>query len=123
AVQPMNTTDGHGTYSEITVVDWRVPGQAGGNGQDRPALRIAVGFLLARGRGMPRDLKAKFAPLAETTHQPDGVVVLWPVATNQKLPAETSKTWDSNQQQYRAVLRHLSNEDVCKLLALPDWVK
>ena len=120
AVQPMNTTDGHGTYSQVTIVDWRTPGT---NGEAAPACRVCVGLLVAGARGMPRDLKAKFAPLPDTTHPPDKTAVLWPAPAEQELPTATREAWDKNFKRYHATLHRLSDEDVHKLLALPDWVK
>ncbi len=72
---------------------------------------------------MPKDLKAKLSPLAETKTQPTTVVVLWPAAEDQQLPTETAAVWDSSAKKSRAVLHHLGDDDLNKLLALPDWVK
>jgi hypothetical protein len=119
-VRPMNTSDGHALYSQVTVIDWRAQDHTA-NG--RPAFRLCVGLLLAGGKGMPNDLKAKFVPLAETTHQPDAVVVLWPAAAQQELPPATSKVWDNYAKQFHATLHRLSNEELHKLLALPEWIK
>jgi len=131
----MTTTDGHSVYSQVTVLDWRagsvsdrsestaINGTPGGTA----AVRVSVGLLLARGPGLPRDLSGKLAPLADSAHQADYLVVLWPRAAEKDLvdvlSADTRKTWDKGTKRYRgAALRSLSDDDLRKLLALPDWL-
>jgi hypothetical protein len=122
-VQPMTTTDGHGTYSKVTVVDWRLPGDTDSTGEGRPAFRLCVGLLLGLRGGMPRDLRAKFTTLAETSFQPDLRLILWPTDAEQELPTATRKVWDENHEKHPAVLHRLGSDDVYKLLAIPEWVK
>jgi hypothetical protein len=132
----LTTIDGHSVYSQVTVLDWRAGSVSDRSVTDRSAsssangsadVRVSIGLLLARGPGLPRDLSGKLADLADSARQADYLVVLWPRAADKDLvdvlSADTRKAWDKGIKRYRgAALRALSDDDLRKLLALPDWL-
>jgi hypothetical protein len=84
--------------------------------------------LLAQGAGLPRDLKAKLAVLPDNARPPDYLVVLWPRPAEgnlvDALPSATRKQWDTGTRPFgHADLRPLVDDDVRKLLALPEWME
>jgi hypothetical protein len=126
-VKPQATLDDNTIYSQLTVADWRQVPAAGGSNGSTTVVRVSVGFLLGKGPGLPRDLQAKLAPLPDDTRKADCLVVLWPRNADgdlvEALPRATRDVWESGTGHFRAAaLRPLTNDDLRKLLAFPDWL-
>lgn len=90
--------------------------------------RIAIGFLLATGSGMPLDLRAKFAAFSDDKARADFLVVLWPTAkSNQNLvnalPARTREVWDEFAPLYSASLRAIEQTTLRKIRAIPLFLE
>jgi hypothetical protein len=109
-------------YGWVSLLTWKSVSTAGTGG---PApLRMGVGLLLGRGPGMANDLKTKFALFHDKTLQADALVVLWPRIEDDlvaALPSQTQQVWQTNARRHRAVLRSISDGDLNKMLAFPEW--
>ena len=90
--------------------------------------RIAIGFLLATGSGMPLDLRAKFAAFSDDKARADFLVVLWPTAKSKQnlvnaLPARTRDVWDEFAPLYSASLRAIEQTTLRKIRAIPLFLE
>src|SRR5262249_46302700 len=93
-VTPVQAAGEHLAYGVVTLLDWKVRDGAVVKGPQ--SIRVAIGFLLAAGPGMPHDLRAKFDYLRDkkrgirlvilTTREGDPLV--------DALPQSTRKVWD-----------------------------
>jgi hypothetical protein len=122
-----SVSDRSASVSDRSASDRSASDRSGAATNGTVDVRVSVGLLLARGSGLPRDLSGKLAPLADSARQADYLVVLWPRAADKDLvdvlSADTRKTWDKGTKRYgSAALRALSDDDLRKLLALPDWL-
>lgn len=91
----------------------------------KPA-RVAVGFLLATGKGMPQDLQAKFAAFSDDKTRANLLIVLWPTAKTADdlsavLPEKTREVWDEADQRERTCLRAVEKTTLRKMLAFPAF--
>src|SRR5262249_52740007 len=74
-VEPVQTVGDNPDYGIVTLLDWKVRERESVKGPQ--ALRVAVGFLLAGGPGLPYDLRAKFDYLRDKFRRVR-LVILWP---------------------------------------------
>jgi hypothetical protein len=93
----------------------------------RPA-RVAIGFLLATGKGMPLDLQAKFAAFSDEKARADYLVVLWPTSKigadlAAELPERTREVWDRFRPQHPACLRAMEQTTLRKIRAFPVFLE
>ena len=91
---------------------------------EHPPKRVAIGFLLAAGNGVPLDMQSKFAAFSDEKAQADFLVVLWPTMKNAAdltaaLPAKTREIWDSQTHKHPACLRVVERTTLRKILAFP----
>jgi len=89
-------------------------------------VRIAIGLLLASGKGMPMDLQSKFAAFHDEKIRASRLVVLW--STNNTsanlvdaLPERTRQVWDDAKADIKTTLRKVGPEDLRLMLAFPLW--
>jgi hypothetical protein len=122
-VQPTVSGEEHPTYSLVSLIDWRTAGQE----DDAGRCRVMVALLLASGRGMPMDLQVKTIMFQNPALQADHLVVLWRRSPGgdlvDALPSQTRQVWDAAPRRQRAALRPLTDDDLRKLLAFPDWLE
>jgi len=123
-VQATVAVGDHPVYGVVTLVDWR---KAPPNG-DPGLVRGAIGFLVSKGSGMPRDLKAKFDLFRDKNLKVDHLTVLWPRAVEDgdlaaALPEATRQIWTSSRRRRQADLRSLSNDELRKILAYAEWME
>jgi hypothetical protein len=90
--------------------------------------RVAVGFLLATGKGMPLDLQAKFAAFSDEKARADYLVVLWPTSKTGadlagELPVRTREVWDRFRLQHPACLRAMEQTTLRKIRAFPVFLE
>ena len=90
--------------------------------------RVAIGFLLATGKGMPLDLQAKFAAFSDEKARADFLVVLWPTSKTgadlvAELPARTREVWDQYRPQHAACLRAMEQTTLRKIRAFPLFLE
>lgn len=90
--------------------------------------RVAIGFLLATGKGMPLDLRSKFAAFSDEKARANCLIVLWPTAKNSAepvsaLPEKTREVWETSSHRRLACLRAVDQVSLRKILALPLFVK
>ncbi len=94
----------------------------------QPPTRVAIGFLLAAGKGMPLDLRSKFAAFSDEKARASCLIVLWPTAKSSEdlvsaLPEKTREAWESSSQQRSACLRAVDQISLRKIRALPLFVE
>ena len=89
-------------------------------------VRIAIGLLLASGRGMAMDLQSKLAAFHDEKTRAGRLVVLW--LTNNAhanladaLPARTREVWDEAGAGRKTTLRRVDMADLRRMLAFPIW--
>jgi hypothetical protein len=86
------------------------------------SIKVGLGFLLARGTGMPNDLRAKF-DFFRRPIKGDRLVVFWPNPNErEELPAGTRSVWDESRYKKKTSLRRIEKSDLCTLLAFPEWL-
>ncbi|HLN28444.1 MAG TPA: hypothetical protein VK395_11945 [Gemmataceae bacterium] len=124
SVQATVAVGDHPVYGLVTLVDWQKKPTNGNAG----TVRGAIGFLVSKGAGMPRDLKAKFELFRDKTLRVDHLTVLWPRAVEEgdlaaALPEATRQIWTSSRRRRQAVLRSLSNDELRKILAYAEWME
>src|SRR5262249_1501917 len=121
-VQPAVTVGENATYGIVTLLHWQSDEPANGN---MPSVRLGVGLLLARGQGMSRDLKAKFDLFKDRTLQAGALVVLWPKSLDgdpeKALPSATREEWEKGRRRRSAELRAITDDDLRRMLAFPEW--
>jgi hypothetical protein len=105
------------TYGVATLLTWSAEGDA---------LKVGVGFLLARGTGMPHDLRSKL-DFFRRPRKGDRLLILWPTTSDcddlaEALPTATRAAWDASRQKNNVVLRRVSNDELCMLLAAAEWL-
>jgi hypothetical protein len=113
---------GHPTYGQATRYTWR----EGERSRD-----MALGFLLAGGAGMPRDLEAKLALAAATRDPVDLLVILWPKGpdlpepVHESLPRGSRDVWTQYEKRgvtCKVLLRCVAADSLICWLALPPWL-
>jgi hypothetical protein len=105
------------TYGMATLLTWSTDGES---------LKVGVGFLLARGTGMPHDLRSKLE-FFRRPRKGDRLLVLWPTASDrddlaEALPAGTRAVWEASRQKTNVAFRRIGNDELAILLAAPDWL-
>jgi hypothetical protein len=89
-------------------------------------LTMGVGFLLARGTGMPVDLSCKF-DFFRRPAKGDHLLILWPGPSDHEdtadaLPPATRTVWDQSRYKKKTTLRRLEVNDLKTLAAVPEWL-
>jgi hypothetical protein len=92
----------------------------------RSPVRVAVGFLLALGRGMPLDLQAKLTVFSDDKVRADYLIVLWPTGKRAEdlasvLPGKTQEVWQKARKHHPACLRVVELTCLRKILAFVSW--
>jgi hypothetical protein len=123
AVQPTASVGDNPNYGVVSLLTWEHPSDTGDNGKP---LKVGVGFLLAKGPGMPHDLRAKL-DFFRRPRKGDRLLVLWPSTSDrdnliEALPAATRGVWSESRHRGDARLRRLSIDELCTLLAVPQWL-
>jgi hypothetical protein len=122
-VQPTATIGDNPTYGVVSLLTWEKQPRSDG---EPAALKVGVGFLLAKGSGMPHDLRAKL-DFFRRPRRGDRLLVLWATQTDREdlveaLPTGTRSVWDGSRHTSNVTLRRVSNDEVCTLLTVPDWL-
>jgi hypothetical protein len=125
-VQPTASVGDNPTYGVVSLLHWqhtKAGARAGSNGDVE---KVGVGFLLARGNGIPIDLKAKF-DFFRRPARGNRLLVLWPTQAEgdnlvEFLPPVTRKVWEESRSRGKTVLRRVDPTDLRALLAFPEWL-
>lgn len=116
----------HVNFGIVSVLEWQRASGASEKNGGAAKVTTGVGFLLAGGPGMPKDLASKFDLFRDKGRAVDALVVLWPRIvdnddTVSALPKATGEVWSASRWKNRTELRTISDNDMRILLALPDW--
>jgi hypothetical protein len=117
-VRALETVGDDPRYGFVSVLEFDCPGKAKGQ-------TVAAGFLLAKGRGMAADLRAKLAALDDAAMAPICVDIFWPDDRSAADPAslftgETLQAWiDGNSG--RARVKKIELAELQSLLAFSLW--
>jgi hypothetical protein len=122
-VQATASIGDHPTYGVVSLLSWEHQQDPNRNGG---GLTMGVGFLLARGTGMPHDLRAKLDFFRRPV-KGDRLVVFWPTSSDrddlvEALPAATKAVWNESRHKNKVVLRRVGSHDLCTFLAVPGWL-
>lgn len=112
-------------YGMVTTLQFKLrEGQPlDGNPQN---LKVAIGFLVARGRGMANDLRAKFG-FFEQVKKGGRLVILWPVESKtddpvDQLPGLTRSAWnDAEEHHWKTEVRRISESLLLNILACTNF--
>jgi hypothetical protein len=122
-VTPIQAAGEHLEYGVVTLLDWKVRDGAVVKGPQ--SLRVAVGFLLAAGPGLPHDLRAKFDYLRDR-YKGVRLVILWQTTREDDplvdaLPQGTRKVWDEeSDNHWRSELRRVDEIEIRRILAFQE---
>ncbi|NLX57018.1 MAG: hypothetical protein GXY58_18070 [Planctomycetaceae bacterium] len=94
----------------------------------QPPARVAIGFLLATGAGMPLDMRAKFAAFSDEKTRANWLIILWPTGKSggdlvAALPTKTREVWEECCQQRAVCLRAVDRVSLRKIRALPLFLE
>jgi hypothetical protein len=125
-VTPVQAAGEHLEYGVVSLLDWKV--RDGEVVKGPQSIRVAVGFLLASGPGMPHDLQAKFDYLHDRQR---GVrlVILWQTIREDDplvdaLPYGTRKVWDEEcDNHWRTELRRVEEIEIRRILTFQDLLE
>ncbi len=122
-VQPDLSIGEHPVYGVVSLLTWspRIELES----KNGAVARLGVGFLLAKGAGMPADLRAKF-DFFRRPAKGDHLLILWPAQREgedlvELLPAGTRAVWDESRHKNATTLRRLDQDDLRTLLAFAEW--
>jgi tetratricopeptide (TPR) repeat protein len=114
----------HPEYGVVTELDWKV--REGAVVKGPQAMRVAIGFLLAGGPGMPHDLRAKFDYFRDKQRGVRLVIL----ATREgdplvdALPQNTRKVWEKEfDNHWRTELRHIEESEIRRILAFQGFLE
>jgi hypothetical protein len=121
-VTPVVTAGEHIDYGVVTLLEWKVHDGVVVKGPQ--SIRVAVGFLLAGGPGLPHDLRAKFDFLRDK-YRGVRLVILWQTTKSDPLvdalPQGTRKVWDEEvANHWRTELRRIEEIELRRILAFQD---
>jgi hypothetical protein len=122
-VLPTASIGDNPTYGVVSVLTWK---HQNGSVADGALTKVGIGFLLARGTGMPNDLRAKFDFFRRPT-KGDRLLVFWPSQNDREdlvelLPDGTRAVWNESRHKKKTNLRKVEKSDLCTLLAFPQWL-
>jgi hypothetical protein len=124
-ITPVETAGEHLEYGVVTLIDWKV--REGEVVKGPQSIRVAVGFLLASGTGLPHDLHAKFDYLRDK-YRGVRLVILWQTTREgsplvDALPQGTRRVWDDeSDNHWRTELRRVEGIDIRRILAFQDFL-
>ena len=121
-VQPTSVGD-NPNYGVVSLLSWEHQPRSDGDGA---LLKLGVGFLLARGPGLPHDLRSKL-DFFRRPRKGDRLLLFWPTPSDREnlvetLPAATRGVWNESRHKGNVTLRRVSNDELCTLLAVPEWL-
>jgi hypothetical protein len=125
-VTPVETAGEHLEYGVVTLLDWKV--RDGEIVKGPQSMRVAVGFLLASGPGLPHDLRAKFDYLRDK-YKGVRLVILWQTSKDgdplaDALPPGTRTVWDEeSDNHWRTELRRIDEIEIRRILAFKDLLE
>lgn len=122
-VQPTASIGDNPTYGVVSLLTWTQLSNT--NGSSTP-LRVGVGFLLAKGTGMPHDLRSKF-DFFRRPRKGDRLLLFWLTPSDmddlaEALPAATRAVWNGSRHNENVTLRRVGIDELCTLLAVPAWL-
>ena len=123
-IQPDVQIGEHPNYGRVSLLTWAEP--EGSESKNGAVAKVGVGFLLAKGAGMPADLRAKF-DFFRRPAKGDHLLILWPAQRDgedlvELLPAGTRSVWNESKHKNKTTLRRLEQDDLGTLLALSEWL-
>jgi len=123
-VQATTAVGDNPTYGVVSLLAWERRDEVAVNGDS--VFNLGVGFLLARGPGMPVDLASKF-DFFRRPAKGDHLLIFWPGSNDREdianaLPPATRAVWEQSRYKKKTTLRRMQINELGMLVAFPEWL-